>query len=266
MQLLWEATESLDAARALGPFFAVDIYRRSQIGHSWSSADALLADPDLMHARVTAMRELLASAGNVDSESVGIRTAASLTSLGLMARLLSPVFGGALLTGTLPVIELDSWLIGPPGSGPIPVAARAAGGVACAEPGQLAAAMVQHCLEPVIRPVVERIGELFRLSNQILWGNATSALGGAARRVMQVRPDLAVETAAAVAALLRTGPLAGAGVWTQPKSSQSPSFLVRRSCCLLYRLPGATPCGDCILLHSGCRGGQRPRPTGSPGE
>ena len=255
VQLLPEVTESLDAARGLGPFFAVYIHRRRHIGDSWCSADALLADPNLMHARVTATRELLATAGSVGSESVDIRTAASLTSLGLMARLISPVFGGALLTGTLPVINLNGWLLGPPGPGPTPVAARAAGGVPCAGFAELPAAMVQHCLEPVIRPVVERIGEVFGLSSQVLWGNATSALAGAARMVMQVRPDLAVETAAAVGALLETGPLAGAGVWVQPDSS--PWFLVRRSCCLLYRLPGATPCGDCILLHSGCRGGQR---------
>ena len=141
------------------------------------------------------------------------------------------------------------------------MAARAAGGVACAERGQRAAAMVQHCLEPVIRPVVERIGELFGLSSQVLWGNATSALAGAAQMVMQVRPDLAVETASAVAALLRTGPLAGAGVWTQLDSSRSPSFLIHRSCCLLYLLPGATPCGDCILLHSGvAEGSDQGRP------
>ena len=249
------ATASLDAARALGPFFAVDIRPQSP-GPSWCSAASLLADPELMHARVTATRELLAVAGGVRSEAVDLRTAASLNSLGLMARLICPVLGGALLTGTLPVVDLDSWLLGPPAPGPTPVAARHARGVTCAGSTDLAAAMVEHCLEPVVRPVVDRIGDVFRLSAHVLWGNAASALAGAARMVMQERPELASTTATTVEDLLRSRPLAGTGAWVQPDSPRSPWTFVRRSCCLLYRVSGAPACGDCVLLWSDARKGQ----------
>lgn len=249
MQGPWSATASLDAARALGPFFAVDIHPQCP-GPSWCSAATLLADPELMHARVTATRELLAVAGSVRPEAVDMRTAASLNSLGLLARLICPVLGGALLTGTLPVVDLDSWLLGPPASGPTPVAARSAQGVTCAGSTDLAAAMVEHCLDPVVRPVVDRIAHVFRLSTHVLWGNAASALAGAARMAVQARPELASATAATVGDLLQKGPLAGTGAWIRPDSPGSPSYLVRRSCCLLYRVSGASPCGDCILLRS----------------
>ncbi len=70
---------------------------------------------------------------------------------------------------------------------------------------------------------------------------------------MRARLHLAQQAGATVDVLLRTGPLTGTGAWVQPDLSRPRWFLARRSCCLLYRLPGAAPCGDCVLLTPGVR-------------
>lgn len=151
------------------------------------------------------------------------------------------------------MIPPSRWLIGPPRPGPVRLSTRPSGGRRCTAPGDVAAALEEHCIDPLVRPLVEAMGRTFRLSLTVLWGNVTSAVAGAARMCMQARPDLAQQAGATVDVLLRTGPLTGTGAWVQPDLSRPRWFLARRSCCLLYRLPGAAPCGDCVLLTPGVR-------------
>ncbi len=157
------------------------------------------------------------------------------------------------------MIPPSRWLIGPPRPGPVRLSTRPSGGRRCTAPGDVAAALEEHCIDPLVRPLVEAMGRTFRLSLTVLWGNVTSAVAGAARMCMQARPDLAQQAGATVDVLLRTGPLTGTGAWVQPDLSRPRWFLARRSCCLLYRLPGAAPCGDCVLLTraSGGSNGRR---------
>lgn len=248
MQLVREAAEGLDAARALGPFFAAGPPRSGHVVRDWPTAGDILARPEVLRRRVEVTRQLLGAGSGVVPEAVDVRTAASLTGLGLFARIVSPVLGGALLSGVVPVMGPIDWLLGPPGPGPGLVVARPRGGVRCHAPDDLAAAVVEHCIQPVIVPLVELIAATYALSHQVLWGNATSALAGAARMCRRTQPELALPAAATVEALLQREPLARTGAWVRPDPARPRWFLTRRSCCLLYRLPGATPCGDCILL------------------
>jgi hypothetical protein len=43
------------------------------------------------------------------------------------------------------------------------------------------------------------------------------------------------------------GWLRGTGQYVQPDPARARWSLARRSCCLLYRVPGAGICGDCVL-------------------
>jgi hypothetical protein len=78
--------------------------------------------------------------------------------------------------------------------------------------GERASSLSDAVLAPVVVPLVAAYSSTFALSRKVLWGNVTSALNGAARALGRGRRDFR-----------------------------------RHSCCLLYRLPGGAPCGDCIL-------------------
>ena len=81
-----------------------------------------------------------------------------------------------------------------------------------------------------------------KLAPGLLSGNIASALVGAARALLLVRPDLRHSIVGITESLLNTGELTESGVIT----SADLDFR-RRSCCLFYRIPGGSLCGDCAL-------------------
>jgi len=81
-----------------------------------------------------------------------------------------------------------------------------------------------------------------KLAPSLLSGNIASALIGAARALLSVRPDLRQSIIEITRSLLATGELAGSGV-----ISGGDLNFRRRSCCLFYRIPGGSLCGDCAL-------------------
>jgi FhuF 2Fe-2S C-terminal domain len=60
-------------------------------------------------------------------------------------------------------------------------------------------------------------------------------------------PDRAETAAQLTARMLALEPLRGTGELVQPDISRPRRFLIRRSCCLYYRVPGGGTCGDCVL-------------------
>ncbi|WP_308294733.1 IucA/IucC family C-terminal-domain containing protein [Streptomyces sp. JJ66] len=74
-----------------------------------------------------------------------------------------------------------------------------------------------------------------RVSARLLWGNAASALAGA---LIQLGRPARAETW--VADLLAAPPLAGTG-------QLGPGGFRRSTCCLYYRAPGGSVCGDCCF-------------------
>ncbi|MGN6608865.1 MAG: (2Fe-2S)-binding protein [Jatrophihabitans sp.] len=79
-----------------------------------------------------------------------------------------------------------------------------------------------------------------------------SALAGAATVLGDPRADDAVRR------LLGEGWLAGAGTWPEGGAFR------RRNCCLLYRVPAAGSCGDCVLGQRTITESAAPRPGRSP--
>ncbi len=199
----------------LGEFFAVDPEPQ---GDGWQPLTALLEGP-FLHHRVVATHLALQARS---SSPVEERVAASIASLGLFARLLSPTIGARLLRVDAPADLL--WREQPTGTLPL-----AAGGWRTPD--------LDVALSDVVAPLAERLRTEHSVSPKVLAGNAASAVFGALRMALLARPDLDVDDLGAEA--LSHPFLAGTGEPELP--------FRRRSCCLYYRLPGAGTCGDCIL-------------------
>jgi hypothetical protein len=213
--------EALRAAAAVGPYF---VWEPWSAGAGWRPL-AELTDPEVVAERVLAARGALVTMFGLDEDAVPPRVIASITFLGLASRLLSPALGAQVLGGVLPAAEL--WWK-PVAGGPWPIAYRDA--------------VAGEALLAPVPPVLAAFQERFALSPQVLWGNVASALAGAAGLL----PD-AERAFAVVAAELAEPPLAGMGSLVRPDPRYARQFLVRRNCCLYYRIPGGGFCGDCVL-------------------
>lgn len=230
---------ALAAAGALGPFFRVD----ERPGPDWTCWASLSADASSLRFRTEEVQTALAAwTGVPDIEPPVV---ASLTHLGLVARLVSPLLGAALLSEVLPVTPVENVHVHLAGANPLPLALSATSGVAVGGAQELADAFHHHWLIPAVRPLASRVRDLYRVSPRVLDGNVTSAVAGALRMAGVARPELATRADAVVDALLGSGGLSGGLAGTGGRREDG-SF-VRRSCCLFYRLPGARTCGDCIL-------------------
>jgi hypothetical protein len=174
------------------------------------------------------------------SPDVEVRVAASLLHLGLVARLLAPMLGAALVAGVLPVATGRQVHLRLAGSNPMPLAVTGATTVPAvgAAAGE---ALARYWLDPVIERLSASVCGRYSLSRRIAQGNVASAAAGALRGAVTARRDLAPQAEAVLTALFARGPLAGAG------GQRADGTFVRRSCCLFYRVPGAGTCADCVL-------------------
>ncbi|OUZ07558.1 hypothetical protein BHE97_16555 [Aeromicrobium sp. PE09-221] len=210
----------MDPLAALGPYFAVE---REVVGEGWLALDGLR--DDVLAERVAHARDALAERARADVED---RVAASIMSLGLFARAVSPVLGSLALGEMPPRIDLFSTHWRPVDSGPWPIAVQ---------PGQ--PRTLDEVITGVIGPLAERIGADFSVSRTILDGNAASAVFGAVTMLRRAGADREGRALAAALNLLGRGPLRGTGAVD--------GVFTRTSCCLYYRLPGGGYCGDCVL-------------------
>lgn len=160
-----------------------------------------------------------------------LRIGASLVHLGHATRLWSPVLACAIGHGVLP--DLDGLQRADDGAAlrlPEPV------GMPAGSPEALYRVVVREHMRPLAA------GLPVKLAPALLAGNIASALVGAAGALLSARPDLRRPIVETTRSLLDTGVLAGSGVVT----GDGLGFR-RRSCCLFYRLPGGSLCGDCVL-------------------
>ncbi|MGW3108788.1 (2Fe-2S)-binding protein [Streptomyces sp. NPDC001100] len=169
-----------------------------------------------------------------------LRIAASIAQQALAARLWSAALGCAALYGRIPDLDphLLHWDAGSSAPDdlwlaevrPLPVDA-------------LADVVLHGHLEPLTAALVAH----HRMSAGLLWGNAASALAGAARELdrwarARGRPEVATRARALTAELLAHPLLDGTGTLTG-------TAFRRRSCCLYYRVPGGGVCGDCSFTQ-----------------
>ncbi|MFF4243201.1 (2Fe-2S)-binding protein [Streptomyces sp. NPDC001822] len=164
------------------------------------------------------------------------RVGVSIAQLGHAARLWSPVLACTLLHGIVP--DLDALRRQDTASAlglPAP-----AGWYADRLPdGELAVgAQVMDHLSRL------EAGLAVRIAPRLLDGNAASALMGSAGVLLAARPETRVPLTRLVTRLLGTGRLVGTGSVTGPGLA-----FRRRSCCLYYRTPAGSKCGDCCLAR-----------------
>jgi hypothetical protein len=228
----------------LGPYFAVSIHSPGQLlPASWRPLSTLLDSPEDLQQRIGEVRATLAAGRPPDA--VEFRVAASVTHLGVAARLISPALGMAVLHGRAPRMDPAEVAWRPVLGGPLPLslpASAVAGSRDQPGAGQLVRELRQNLLNGPVR-VLTGVTAAMSVSPIVLQGNIASAVSAAASMIATARPDLATQAAIIRSALLSAPELAG--TWTS-----SAAGFRRRSCCLIYRAaPAATPavCGDCIL-------------------
>lgn len=162
-----------------------------------------------------------------------LRIGASLVHLAHAARLWSPVLACALGHGVLPdLTNLQRADDGTQLRLPHPIGER----IDSPSLDDLYRIVVQDHMEPL------EAGLRVKVAPALLSGNIASALVGASRALLTVRPDLREPIVGTTKSLLNTGRLAGSGAITGDNLA-----FKRRSCCLLYRVPGGGKCGDCVL-------------------
>lgn len=163
------------------------------------------------------------------------RVGASLVHLGHAARLWSPVLACVVAHGVLPdLTSLQRARNGPRLRLTAPAGDSA--GPRWSFPARL--------YDTVVRGQLDRLaaGMPERLAPGLLRGNIASALVGSAAALAAARPELRGPVAGLTSALLESTPLSGSG-----RFSAGDMAFRRRSCCLFYRAPAGSMCGDCSL-------------------
>ncbi len=233
-------TGGLAAAGRVGPYFAVEV---GAIGAGWRPFAELVGDPDVLAERVAAARAALAARTGLALDRLPERPVASTVFLGIAARLVSPVLAATVLTGDTPLWTVAELAWRPVDGGPWPLAVSTVRTRRGDDPARL---LADHVTD-VVAPLLTAFRDPYRLSPKVLWGNVASALGGAAGVLSDAVPERAEETGSLLARLLGIGPLAGTAQVVQPDPTRPRRFLVRRNCCLFYRVPGGGTCADCVL-------------------
>ncbi|MBM7166976.1 (2Fe-2S)-binding protein [Streptomyces sp. G44] len=178
------------------------------------------------------------------------RIAVSVAQLGLAARLWSVALGSAALYGAVP--DLDPALLSWDADGTSPDDLWLDGTRTLPGDAGTVRQVVQH---GHLAPLADALRTRYRMSAGLLWGNAGSALAGAARELhgwaaRQGREDVGERALALASELFDHPDLRGSG-------TLDGTAFRRRSCCLYYRCPGGGVCGDCCF--------ERPPRRSSPG-
>ena len=111
----------LDDLAALGPFFAVSTHRSGiRPRPPWDSLGTLVEPGEPLTRRIDATRNALASRAGRPAEEIELRVAASITHLGLVARLIAPSIAAAATGHRLGIQPGEIWWQDTLG-GPVPL-------------------------------------------------------------------------------------------------------------------------------------------------
>ena len=230
----------LDDLAALGPFFAVSSHPPLAAPvPPWRPASELTGPSGPLRDRIAAVRAALAAGGGRAVGEIEPRVAASAVHLGLVARLIAPALGAAVLRCPLDMRPRGLWWQDVPG-GPVPLS------VPAPDPGT--GEWGRPLFWQLLAPVTAAIARLVPVSGRVLWGNVASAVNTAAAQAAGQRPDLAEDAWQAAGRMFCSPWLRG------ERHPPGPAFR-RSSCCLFYRIAPENPsvCGDCVLARRPAR-------------
>ncbi|HSY15929.1 MAG TPA: hypothetical protein VK816_08080 [Jatrophihabitantaceae bacterium] len=181
------------------------------------------------------------------------RVAASVTQLGLVARLIAPALALVVATGYLPTATLSEvWWQGELGAAfplSLPDATGGSSTPRSVSTTRGAALIRAELIGGPVRALTDAVTETVPVSRLVLQGNIASAINSASTLIGSQRADLRQASRAVADALLRDPEL-------NPLQNPSGPAFRRSSCCLIYRAgPGrsataGSTCGDCILTSS----------------
>ncbi|MCA1007614.1 (2Fe-2S)-binding protein [Rhodococcus hoagii] len=219
-------TSTLATLSSLGPYFTATTGDPGP--GDWRPVRDLYDDADALAAVV----------GHVGARigTTEYRVAASTLFLGYAARLWSLALGGIVRAGILPDVDRLLWR---DVDGRIDLHLSEPVGWAGDEPAELVGVACETVLGRHLAPMIAAIRAVEPMSERLLWGNAASALIGAARVLDgETRTDAVniVERILLDPRLVETVDHEGAGYR-------------RRSCCLFYRTSVSGYCGDCVLTR-----------------
>lgn len=247
----WPAWRSELAS--LGPYFALEVIDGTTEADGrletltggvdsapWQPLSALVDDPQVLDARVRAVANALRPFVATDvspsaAPAVPDRVAASVTHLGIVARLISPWLGARALGHPWTPLRSGELRWRDVLGGPLPLAVDLSHDVRARRATDI---LTGTAVEEITVRVIER----YRLGDHVGWGNVASAANGAAMMLARHRADLADAAHRAADAILADARVEGGAL-------RSGEGFRRRSCCLIYRLTGgpASICGDCVL-------------------
>lgn len=234
-----ESAGYLAELSTLGGYFALPVDTDAQS----RSLAGFFAD-DVVAGHIDRTRDAIAASVGCPPERIPRRMAASSLQLGVAARLLSPVIGGALCFGAVPVLDHRSlrWI---PADGHAPQFTVPDPAWQAVD-AQTAAQVIVESVLTVLTELGARLNALVSLSARIALGNLTSAANGAVTVLALSRPAQEAPGRALVRALLSTESLRGTGGFVDGRFR-------RQSCCLYYQAPQAGLCGDCVLIPDAVR-------------
>ncbi|MDT0303768.1 (2Fe-2S)-binding protein [Streptomonospora wellingtoniae] len=201
---------------------------------------------------MAAVRAGLAAAIGRPIAAVEQRTAASLAYQGLASRLLSPQVAAVLCHGVLAPAAALRWYAA---DGRLRLALGEGAGAAAAgdrpRAEEAADLVAEHVVGAVLTPLADAVRAHARLAPRLLYGNAASALAGAAATLAEARPEHAADAYALARLLLGRPPLRGLGGFAH--AAPGPGAFTRTTCCLYYRAAAGAVCGDCPIAARGAR-------------
>ncbi|WP_024794927.1 (2Fe-2S)-binding protein [Tomitella biformata] len=233
---------AIAASKRVGAYFDLRVVD----GPQWRPFAELANSAADIEELVRRTRAILAVGRGLPEDEIELRAAASSFHLNSVAKVLSPVFGCAVLADAVPDLSAQNlaWLPGP--SHVLEVGVRAAVGGAGLTDEQIVERVHAAPLDAVAE-LGDGIHEATGLSQKVLWGNVASAFNGAFLVLRGQRPDDEDRAHEVLHAILEHGRLATAGRFL-PDEWDADRFS-RNSCCLFYRVPGGGLCGDCVLAE-----------------
>lgn len=265
--------EALRTTSRIGPYFATTVTHRTRRGDV-SRPGAADLDSDMAPGGSTiGLTELYRDGAPLSAAIADLarrlgtperRVAASTLLLGHAARLWSVVLGCWATSAVVPDLSPGSVRVRTiPGSGVELIVADPSGRPVPRQDTDLAVRTIRATvLDGHLRPFVQAVHDNSGTAAGLLWGNAASALVGAVRVLgpaaspapaahpAPVPSDVMAAVRRVAARLLATPLLEGTTRHDRDQDGQLiPDSVVRRSCCLFYRVGGGL-CGDCPFSAS----------------
>lgn len=234
---------SINESRLIGGYFDIPLAG----GTNWRSFDELTESVPTINEHVNHTRAAIARSQNVAIHEVEKRVAASSFQLATIAKLISPVVGCIVLSGTLPDFSSDNLAWRPGIKHSLDLGIVSYTGWTEIRDEDIVDRIHSNLIDAALRPLSEAIHRATGLSNKVLSGNIASSFNGAVSALSAQLPNVTDRAFGLMREIVNHGHLRTTCRFVSASDGR-PRF-VRNSCCLFYQLPRGGLCGDCVLAE-----------------